>query len=158
MTGFDKTGLTHTKTEIHFIAQHESHTPALSRHTIDGAIDGQVCFHRWSFANPVNPRWSTTGSMGLLMGITKAAWGVKLLLTTVLYACYQVDCSSFCALLETQHCCLPTCEWFCPASAFHPPPMPIPPPPTHPPSIYFIPDIARVEKNYHKNQQCYLCD
>ena len=47
------------------------------------AIDGQVCFHRQSFADPVKPRWSTTESMGPLIGINKAAWGVKLLLTTV---------------------------------------------------------------------------
>ena len=55
VTGFDKTRLPRTKTEIHFIAEHESHTLALSRHTIDGAIDSQVCFHRRSFANPVKP-------------------------------------------------------------------------------------------------------
>ena len=65
---------------------------------MDGAIDGQVCFHRQSFADPVKPqRSSTTGSMGPLMGTNKAVWGVKLLLTTVLP--YQVDCGSFCALL-----------------------------------------------------------
>ena len=98
VTGFDKTRLTRTKIEIHFIAEHESHTLALSRHTIDGAIDSQVCFHRWSFADPVKPRRSTTGSMGPLMGTNKAAWGVKLLLTTV--SSYQVDCGSFCAQLN----------------------------------------------------------
>ena len=93
---------------------------ALFRHTTDGAIDDRVCFHRQSFADPVKPRRSTTGSMGPLMDTNKAAWGVKLLLTTV--SSYQVDCGSFCALLETQHCCLPPCGWFCPPSASHPPP------------------------------------
>ena len=44
---------------------------------MNGAIDGQVCFHRRSFADPVKPRRSTTGSMGPLMGTNKAAWGVK---------------------------------------------------------------------------------
>ena len=90
--------------------------------TIDGTIDSQVCFHRRSFANPVKPRQSTTGSMGPLMGTNKAAWGVKLLLTTV--SSCQVDCGIFCALLRTWHCCLPPCGWCCPPSASHPPPTP----------------------------------
>ena len=122
MTGFDKTQLPHTKTEIHFIAEYEGHTLrlALSRHTIDKATDGQVCFHRWSFLGPVKPRQSTTGSMRPLMGINKAAWGAKLLLTTV--SSLLVDCGCLCALLRTQHCCLPQCGWFCPTSA-----SPLPP-------------------------------
>ena len=98
----------------------------LSRHTNYEAIDGQVCFHRRSFADPVKPQRSTTESMGPLMGTNKAAWGVKLLLMTV--SSYQVDCGSFCALLKTQHCCLPPCEWFCLPSTSHPPPTPTPPP------------------------------
>ena len=61
----------------------ESHTLALSTRANDGAIDGQVCFHRRSFDDTVKPRRSTTGSMGPLMGANKAAWGVKLLLMTV---------------------------------------------------------------------------
>ena len=64
-----------------------------SRHANYEAIDGQVCFHKRSFANPVRPQWSTTGYMGPLMGTNKAAWGVKLLLTTI--SAYQVDCGSF---------------------------------------------------------------
>ena len=71
----------------------------LSRCTNDGAIDGQVCFHRRSFADPVKPRQSTTGSIGPLMGTNKAACGVKLLLMTV--SSYQVDSGSFCAILNT---------------------------------------------------------
>ena len=66
------------------MAKCESHTLALSTRTNDGAIDGQVCFHRGSFDGPVKPRRSTTGSMGPLMGTNKAAWGVKLLLVTCL--------------------------------------------------------------------------
>ena len=106
---------------------HESHTLALSTRTNDGAIDGQVCFHRRSFDDPVKPRRSTTGSMGPLMGTNKAAWGVKLLLTTV--SAYQVDCGCFCAILNTQHCCLSPCGWYYPPSASHPqrPPHPLPP-------------------------------
>ena len=127
-------------------------TLAPSTCTNDGAIDGQVCFHRRSFDDPVKPRRFTTGFMGLLMGTNKAAWGVKLLLMTV--SAYQVDCGSFCAILNTQHCCLSPCGWYYPPSASHPPPTPTPPSPTHPPPINFIHDIAGVVKNYHKNQQC----
>ena len=147
MTGFDKTRLPHTKTEIHFIAEYEGHTLALSRHTIDGATDGQVCFHRRSFLGPVKPRRSTTGSMGPLMGINKAAWGAKLLLTSV--SSLLVDCGCLCALLRTQHCCLPQCGWFGP---------PLASPPAHPPPIEFMPVITKVEKKPHKNQQSQLCD
>ena len=49
----------------------------------DMPIDGQVCFHRQHFAVPVKPRQSTTGYMEPLKGINKAAWGVKLLPTTI---------------------------------------------------------------------------
>ena len=57
MTGFAKTRHNVARTEIHFIyiAWHESHTLALSRHTDDGAKDNQVCFHRQHFSDPVNP-------------------------------------------------------------------------------------------------------
>ena len=143
MTGFDKTRLPRTRTEIQFIAEHEGHTLALSTRTNDGAMDGQVCFHRRSFDDPVKPRRSTTGSIGPLMG--------KLLLMTI--SAYQVDCGCFCAILNTQHCCLSICGWYYPPSASHTPPTPTPPP-THPPPINFIHDIAGVVKNYHKNQQC----
>ena len=102
MTGFDKTRLPRTRTEIQFMTKRESHTLALSTCTNDGAIDDQVCFHRGSFDDPVKPQRSTTGSMGPLMGTNKAAWGVKLLLVTV--SAYQVDCGCFCAILNTQHC------------------------------------------------------
>ena len=125
VTGFDKTRLPRTRTEIQFMAKRESHTLALSTRTNDRAIDGQVCFHRGSFDGPVKPRRSTTGSMGPLMGTNKAAWGVKLLLVTV--SAYQVDCGCFCAILNTQHCCLSPCGWYYPLSASHPPPTP-----THP--------------------------
>ena len=100
MTGFDKTRLPRTRTEIQFMAEHESHTLALSTRTNDGAIDGQVCFHRWCFDDHVKPRRSTTGSVGPLMGTNKAAWGVKLLLTTV--SAYQADCGCFCAILTAK--------------------------------------------------------
>ena len=53
VTVFDKTRLPHTRTEIQFIAYHENHTLSLSTRTNDGAIDGQVCFHRQYFDDPV---------------------------------------------------------------------------------------------------------
>ena len=88
-----------------------------------------------SFANPVKPQWSTIESIRSLMGTNKAAWGVKLLLMTV--SSYQVVCGSFCALLKTQHCCLPPCEWCCLPSASHPPPTPTLPS-SRPPTPYII--------------------
>ena len=78
------------------------------------------------------------------MGTNKAAWGVKLLLTTVWS--YQVDCGGFCALLKTQHCCLPPCGWFSPPSASHHPQRPPHPPPARPPPINFIRDTTGVLK------------
>ena len=105
-------------------------------------IDGQVCFHRRSFASPVKPRRSTTESVGPLMG---TAWGVKLLLTTILS--YQVDCGSFCALLRTQHCMLFASLWtVLPAFGFPPTPNTYP---TRPPPINFICDITGVVKSHH---------
>ena len=55
----------------------------LSRHTTHRAIDGQVCFHRQSFADPVRWRRFTTVLVGPLKGTNWAIWGVKLLPTTV---------------------------------------------------------------------------
>ena len=110
-------------------------------------MDGQVCFYRWSFADPVKPRQFTTGSMESLRGTNKATCCVKLLPMTVYV--YQVDCGCFCALLRTQCCFLSHCGWFCLPSASHAPPTP---PPTRPPHINFIRDITAVEKNHFKNQ------
>ena len=69
VTGFVKTNRIITTVEIQFIVLHCSYIQPLSRHTNYKATDGQVCFHRRSFADPVKPRWSTTGSMEPLMGI-----------------------------------------------------------------------------------------
>ena len=90
-----------------------------------------------SFADPVKPQWPTTESMGPLMGTNKAARDVKLLLTIILSY-------SFCALLKTQHCCLPPCGWFCPLLASQSPP------PSRLPPINFIRDIAGVVKPSQK--------
>ena len=117
-------------------------------------MDNQVYFYRRSFADPVKPRQSTTGSMVPLRGPNKATWCVKLLPTTVYV--YQVDYGSFCALLRTQCWCLSHCEWYCPPSASYPPPTPTPPPPAHPPPINFIRDITAVDKNHLKIQQYQL--
>ena len=43
-------------------------------------IDGQVCFHRWLFADDVKPRWCISWPEG----INRASWGTKLLLMAVL--------------------------------------------------------------------------
>ena len=134
MTGFAKTYRIVTTVEIQLfnIVATFTHCPDIP--TIRLWMAMQVCFHRRSFADPVKPRWSTTRSVRPLMGTNKAAWGVKLLpLMTV--SAYQVDCGSFCALLKTQHCCLPPCGWYCPPSASHPCPPHPPPTRAHPPPI-----------------------
>ena len=53
------------------------------------AIDGQVCFHRQLFADPVKPPRCTTGSVGAVNDNNKDVSGARLLLTTVLT--YPVD-------------------------------------------------------------------
>ena len=110
VTGFAKTVPKGTRIEIPFIAWHESQTLALHRYPTHRPMDGQVCFYRRSFANPVKPQQSTTGSMEPLRGTNEATCCVKLLPTTV-YVC-QVDCGCFCALLSTQCCFLSHCGWF----------------------------------------------
>ena len=105
-------------------------------------MDGQVCFYRQSFADPVKPQRFTTGSMEPLRGTNKATWCVKLLPITVYV--YRVFCGSFCALLGTQCCCLSHCGWYCLPSTSCPPP------------INFICDITAVDKNHLKIQQCQL--
>ena len=52
--GFAKTRHNDALTEIHFIAEHESHTLALSRQTSDRAKNDQVCFHRQHLSDHVN--------------------------------------------------------------------------------------------------------
>ena len=47
------------------------------------AIDGQVCFHRQTFANPVKPLRCTTGSMEQVNDINKDVSGARLLPMTV---------------------------------------------------------------------------
>jgi len=44
VTKFGKTIPVHTKIEIHFIAYHNSHTQALSRHSDTIAIDKKAAF------------------------------------------------------------------------------------------------------------------
>ena len=46
------------------------------------AKDGQVCFHRRLFADPVIPQRCTTEPVRPLDGINKDVGGAKLLLTT----------------------------------------------------------------------------
>lgn len=122
------------------------------RHINHRAIDGRVCFHRWPFANPVKPRWSTTGSVQQLRSTNKVSWDVKLL-SSAISACH-VNCGCFCAILKAQHYCMCSNGWYNPPTAAHPPPLPSPPItllipylPAHPLAIYQICDIAGVENS-----------
>ena len=109
------------------------------------AKDGQVCFHRRHFTNPVKPQRCTAEPVEPLNGINEDVGGAKLLLTTT-SAC-PVDCACFWPL-QTQHYCL------CPNGSFdlhfasHPPPAPLPP--THS-LIHATHDITvAVKKVAHK--------
>ena len=51
VTGFAKTNLMGTNTEIHFWSVYESHTHALSKDTKHLRLDGQVCFYRSMLSN-----------------------------------------------------------------------------------------------------------
>ena len=75
MTGFVKIDPNHTRSEIHFIAEHKSLTLALARNTKHMAIDSQVCFQKWPFAVPVRPPRYTTRFLGSVNGI-KRIWVV----------------------------------------------------------------------------------
>ena len=104
----------------------------LLRNTIHMAIDGQVCFHRWSFAVPVEPTRCTTGSLGPVSGINKDVSGVRLLPMTV--STYRMDWVCFCHLLNTQQCCLYLDGRYNLSLATHPPAPTAHPIPSYPPT------------------------
>ena len=91
------------------------------------AKDGQVCFHRGPFANPVKQQRYTTEPVGPLDGISKDVCDAKLHPTAVL--AYPVDCDCWCHLLDTHCYCMNPSGTLNPPSASHPPPR-SPPPPT----------------------------
>ena len=109
---------------------------ALPRCTKHMTKDGQVCFHRRLFADPVKPQRCTTESVRPLDGIDKDVGSAKLLLTTT--SVYPVDCACIYPLLKTQnHCVLMegvTHLWL----------------PTHP-LIHTIPDITVAVKKVAQN-------
>ena len=113
------------------------------------AEDGQVCFHRRLFADPVKPQRCTTEPVRPLDGINKDVGGAKLLLTTT--SVYPVDCTCICPLLKTQHHCLCPNGKCNPPSASHPPLPPPHPPPTPHPLIHAIPDITATVKKVAQN-------
>ena len=65
------------------------------------AKDGQVCFYKGLFANPVKPLRCTTEPVRPLDGINKDVDGAKLLPMTT--SVYPVDCAWFYLLLKPQH-------------------------------------------------------
>ena len=107
------------------------------------AKDGQVCFHRRLFADPVKPQRCTAEPVRPLDGINKDVGGTKLLLTTT--AVYPVDCACICPLLKTQHHCL------CPNGRCNPPSTSHPPPPPPHPLIRAISDITVAVKKVAQN-------
>ena len=125
------------KPNINDTLMHCQETPSTCK-----AIDNQVCFHRWLFANPVKQHWCITGTVEPL-GSTNQSWlAAKLLPMSVLI--YPVDCVHFCHLLRTQHHCLFPNDWENPPLAFpSTPTTPI----SLPPTIHDTYDITAVVKN-----------
>ena len=68
------------------------------------AINSQVCFHRWLFADSVKLYWCITGPVEPLVNTNQNWWGAKLLPMSV--SVYPVDCVHLCYLLTTQYHCL----------------------------------------------------
>ena len=95
------------------------------------AVDGQVCFHRRPFADPVKPSWCITGHVGSLGSINQILLSAKLLPMAV--SIYPVVCVHPCHLLRAQHYCLWSNGKEGSPSACPPTPPP-PSPPIHPPS------------------------
>ena len=136
MTGFAKTDLMGTNTEMHFLCVDESHTHALSKDTKHLRLDGRSTFTGGFFLTLSNhkvafyPVWP-------LRGINKTAWGAKLILMADL--ALRVSCATLNHLLMALHChlCLSAC--FSSLTASH-----LPPPPTLSPS--YLPTPHRLNQ------------
>ena len=115
VTGFMKTVPNGTR--------NETYTLALPRNPKHMAIDGQVCFHWWLIADPVESPWCITGSVVQWMALIRM-WLVPDCCQQLSQSVLWIESLS-CHLLRTQHCCL------CPYGRFNPPPAThLPPPPT----------------------------
>ena len=136
MTGFVKTDLMGTNTEIHLLSVDEGHTHAPSKDAKHLRLDGQVYFYRRLFSDTVKPPGYISWPVWPLRGCNKPAWGAKLILTADLAS--PMNCASLGHLLMAQHChlCLSAC--LSPPTAPHPP--------TCPPPIDSISDITPLKK------------
>ena len=74
---------------IHLMLQHKAYASLVKNKYM--ATDGEVCFHRWLFADPVlvKPPRHTKKSVGPVNGINKYVNGARLLPTTI--STYPVD-------------------------------------------------------------------
>ena len=135
MTWFAKIRNNPARTEIQIMAWHESHTPALSRHTNGRATNSQVCFHRHHFCDPVNS-WQSTMECVVPLGRTNQG-----------HTWYETAVSDRTGLAGklwlsvhfNEHTMAVFCSnvWKNPPTAPHPPPPPIPPP-SCPPTPYIL--------------------
>ena len=115
------------------------HSCALSRSVNYVAIDSQVCFHRWLFADPAKLYWCITGPV-LLGSNNQNWWDTKLLPMAV--SIYPVVCIYPCCLLRAQHRCLwPNGRENTPLTCL---PTPTTPTPSHLPLTYNTHDIKGV--------------
>ena len=127
MTGFTKTipKAQEVKSKLQLYIE-ATYTQALSRHTKNMAVDGQVCFYRQLFVDLVKPQGCTTRPLVPLRGTNKTVGRATLLPTTVwaypvmaVYVDYWMYSTAVCVQMEgTTHLQLPT----------HPSPLP----PIHP--------------------------
>ena len=124
MTGSGKTSLIATITDIHFLPVRESCTHALPRNTKHLIIDGQVCFYRRLFTDPVKPPGCISWPWRVLIGLhgvpgcsSRQSWPPLWILPVCV----------------PQHCCLSPNGCFSLPSASHPPPPPPNPPPARHP-------------------------
>ena len=137
-----KTGLNHTSTEIQFLSISERYTHALPRNTKDLAIDGQVCFYRWLFADAVKPWRCISWSWGALIGLhgvpnySSRQSGPPLWIVPVHVTYWRHSTALWVWMGALPHLRLPT----------HPPP-------TCPPPIESIRDITGAKKSHQKTSK-----
>ena len=113
VTGFAKTIPKATKGEIQITAI--LHSGTIQIHQVYMTVDGQVCFYRQLFADPVKPRGCTTGPLLPLRGTNKTVCSAKLpsgpiLCIVAVYVDYWRHSTAVCVLMEgIAHLWLPAC-------------------------------------------------
>ena len=137
MTGSGKTDLIVTITDIHFLPVRESCTHALPRNTKYLIIDGQVCFYRRLFTDAVKPPGCISWPWRALIGLhgvpgcsSRQSWP-PLWILPVCVPYWGHSTAAWVRMVALTRLRLPTFPR---------------PPPTRPPPIDSIRDIAGTQK------------